>query len=168
MAVIKMSLDGSDVEVVAALRLTNTRLIEAATTKMTFLMNKVEEKLRSGGPRTIPDILATNLKNQGAENEGGNIIGTMSWAGRTDQYAINPLTQAGTRKHRKGEVRRRGQDVLHFFWQKAGKEVYLKYIFHPPFPGTDIISEAFLAMKGEFIQGLTEAISGAARTMKRF
>lgn len=159
------------------------KLMRHLQDKMEFLMTKlqakiVNEKLSGGVLQRRSGMLAGSITNPRATISGNEVIGTLEWAGGlawygrvhefggTKTYVINPLGQAGTRKHSKGEVRRFGKDVLRFI-AKDGTVAYAKYVFHPPLPKRSFMYSALDDMKQEFRAGLQSAAEEALREISR-
>jgi hypothetical protein len=183
--IISFSFDGSDTRAVAALRVTNERLTVMLLEKMTFLMTRLQEKIR-GKIHSVSGKLSSSIDNPRAEVEGTNIVGKLD-VGKTaisedgfnytmavekgieKEYEIHPLAVEGTRMylnpkglwrrgHHKGAIRRFGQGNLQLFSQKLGKEVFASYVTHGPVEGKYFIKSSLEEMQEEFRQGIIETL----------
>lgn len=175
---LKLSLNNTDVQVVAALEVKNQRLITALVDRMTFLMTKLQqkivtEKLSGQVLNRRSGTLAGSITNPEAHVDGTTITGSLQWGGGpawygrvhefggTRGYAINPIySRAQQRKIGKGTLA--PFKVLRFI-SKSGQVVFAPYVFHPALPKRSFMESSLEEMKGEIISGLKSAIVGVLK-----
>lgn len=171
---------GSDIKVVADLNTKLDRLAPALVEKMTLLMTRLQQKARANTPIAM---VKESIRDPRAEIQGSAVIGFLTWGGTpttvsykggkefdiaqifergSRTHAINPLTTAGTRSHIKGEKRRFGANILHFY--SGGKEVFARYAFPKGIPAQHFMENAVNSMKTEFAEGLLQTIRGVMRS----
>lgn len=184
---IKIRLEG-DVEVRAKFEQLSSggRLANALIVKMTELMTRLQQKIRSGklAAHNKTGEVSDSIRNPRAEQEGTSIVGKLDWGGvyayymgktpltggvriydvaqilnyGAEAHPIGALTEAGTRLHEKGMKRRFGSNVLAFEWEKTGKREFFRHVWHPGVKGIHFMEEALEEMKGEFTKGVNQVL----------
>lgn len=175
---LKATLNNSDVRIEAALGVKSARLMEVLTAKMTVLMTRlqakiVNEKLSGQVLSQRSGVAAGSVANPRAEVAGTSVVGILDWAGGPawylrlhniggdHEYAINPIYSASeTRKLGRGTLQ--PHRVLHFLIN--GKDVFTRYVFHPPAKGRHFIEASVEEMRGQFVTGLKEALLGVMKS----
>lgn len=179
----KFSFNGTDIEFAQGLQSKSQQIISAVAEKMQIILIRLQQKI-IGTRLPKSGILNANLSQPSVTVEGGNVTGTMSWLGRTDYYAINPLTKRGTKQafvtdkfgrinlkrgHLKGATLNQGAEAL-YFPGKDGKMIFAAYAFHPPFPGPRLMLEELDKMRSDIRNDLMNTVKEAQRKsgLKRF
>ena len=56
-----------------------------------------------------------------------------------------------------------GNPFLSFFWEKLGKQVVLRSVNHPGFPGIHYMQDSFSEMRDQIVSGLKSAVKEGAK-----
>lgn len=151
-------------------------LIDALIDKMTDLMRQLQAKAQASVTGSVRD----SIRNPRAEYDGHYVVSKLDWGGFDDSYkggktfdraqilesgaaphVIYPLGEKGTRGHAakgKGGGRRYGKEVLKFYSQNLGKEVFADYVFHPGVQAKHFMADAIDEMIAPFREGIKETL----------
>ena len=133
-------------------------------------MTELQKKAQANAPE---GRVRESIRNPRASVEDGNIVGHLDWGGITaapsvgktwdiakiieegaKPHVIYPLGKEGTRLHQKGVKRRYGSNVLAFYSNRLGKQVFATYVFHPGITGRHFMASALEEMKNVIRLGL--------------
>jgi len=175
---LRLTLNNTHAQVVAALQVKQDKLVSALLDKMTYLMQRLQQKIV--GEKLSGQVLsrrsgrlADSIIAEPAILEGTDIVGRVAWAGGeawygkvhefggTRDFVIN--VQASRREWRRAGVL--GKRALRFML--GGKEVFTPYVFHPPLPKRPFMAPSLEEMREEIKEGLRERILEVMRGESR-
>lgn len=84
---------------------------------------------------------------------------TARWTGDSSKSFIPTILESGAKAH---EIRAKNASALFFFWEKLGKNVMFKKVWHPGFPGIFFMERSFHEMQEEIIESISDAVRAGA------
>lgn len=142
MTTMRFTLDGTDQKVIAALRLRSSKLIDALTNKMSFLMLKLQQKvqLKLSGQvlQNREGVLFSSVQVQPTTFDGVQITGAVTAAGGPASFG-KAFEFGGQRTYKISPINKKalalmaGPGILDVLrGQVASKSVVVAYVWHPP------------------------------------
>lgn len=152
---LKITLGGSDVNIVERFRYSKERVTTAAIEKMTALLTKLQQKAqaRASGPYSTTGALESSILPPDVYISGYKIIGNIGW-GEGVPYA-QALEFGGKGPY---PITATKKALLMLI---EGEKVYARQIMHPPAPKKAFMSQSAEEMRAEIAEGIQEAVTGA-------